>query len=481
MDIYEESKRLIVGDEFHVIKRDPINALFAGYDKKVLKFCHGDRMIACRNHITSQFLKKGDVEDFDISSSDNDMKKMHQNKYQNHLRQLFCDEQEREKQSDKLHQLKKKDETLLQKDWACKISDKRSKFLPDFETLEKPAFGLISNYIWSNRSIIAASSQSRICLYHPFNGFTRALDISSETCMAFSHDADFLAIAFHKCEKDLEDQDVYIFKMDQKLLFHSESLKTFRFRTKGDVDISAICYTRDNDHILLGSQDGNIQLYELHSSMKKRFIKYLPKVHKKTVKTITFSCNFKYLGTLDTSGLMVIWNGGSLTPFWLYRYSVSRYYQIKWHPFVEDELILAKAVYPSLFLLKVSDKKNIASYCNWRDDVELSSFDFNPVSGQLAVCFYFQDECINRVSILASMSQVINTFDFDYIQGGLKLFWNDSGTMLGAGGQYFRFAFWSFNKCRSFHNQMSQVPLCTKRPKYPMLYTMLDKKISQIR
>lgn len=33
MDIYEESKRLIVGDEFHVIKRDPINALFAGYDK----------------------------------------------------------------------------------------------------------------------------------------------------------------------------------------------------------------------------------------------------------------------------------------------------------------------------------------------------------------------------------------------------------------------------------------------------------------
>lgn len=338
-----------------------------------------------------------------------------------------------------------------------------------------------ANYIWSNRSIIAASSQSRICLYHPFNGFTRALDISSETCMAFSHDADFLAVAFEKCEKDLEDQDVYIFKMDQKLLFHSESLKTFKFRTKGDFDISAICYTRNNDHILLGSQDGNIQLYELHSSMKKRFIKYLPKVHKKTVKTITFSCNFKYLGTLDTSGLMVIWNGGSLTPFWEYKYSVSRYYQIKWHPFVEDELILAKSVYPALFLLNVSDKKNIASYCNWRNGVELSSLDFNPVSGQLAVCFYFRDECINRVSILASMSQVINTFDFDYIHGGLKLFWNDNGTMLGAGGQYFRFAFWSFHKCRSFHNQMSQEAQCTKRPKYPKLYTLLDKKLSQIR
>ena len=73
-------------------------------------------MIASRNHITSQFLKKGDVDDFDISSSDNDLKKMHQNQYQNHLRQLFCDEQERGNHPDKLYQFKKKDEKLLQKE-----------------------------------------------------------------------------------------------------------------------------------------------------------------------------------------------------------------------------------------------------------------------------------------------------------------------------------------------------------------------------
>lgn len=296
--------------------------------------------------------------------------------------------------------------------------------------------------------------------------------------MAFSHDADFLAVAFQKSEKDLEDQDIYIFKMDQKLLFHSETLKTFKFRTKGECKISAICYTRNNDYILLGSQDGNIQLYELNSSMKKRFIKFLPKIHKKSIKTISFSCKFRYLATLDTGGLIVIWNGGSLTPFWKYKYSESRYYQIRWHPFVEDEMILAKAVYPALFLLNVSDKKNIASYCNWKSDVELSSLDFNPRTGQLAVCFFFHAESINRVSILASMSQVINTFDFDYIHGGLKLFWNDSGTMLGAGGRFFRFAFWSFHKCRSFHNQMAH---CSKRPNHPELPTLNDTKLSHLR
>lgn len=71
---------------------------------------------------------------------------MRQNQYQNHLRQLFCDEQEREKQPEKLMKQKNNDEKLLLKDWACRISHRRLKFLPDFETLEKPTFGSISKF-----------------------------------------------------------------------------------------------------------------------------------------------------------------------------------------------------------------------------------------------------------------------------------------------------------------------------------------------
>lgn len=33
MDVYEESRRLIIGEDFDLTKRDPINTLFAGYDK----------------------------------------------------------------------------------------------------------------------------------------------------------------------------------------------------------------------------------------------------------------------------------------------------------------------------------------------------------------------------------------------------------------------------------------------------------------
>lgn len=35
---------------------------------------------------------------------------------------------------------------LVHTDWMCKVPDMRLKFLPDFETLKKPGFGLISKF-----------------------------------------------------------------------------------------------------------------------------------------------------------------------------------------------------------------------------------------------------------------------------------------------------------------------------------------------
>lgn len=78
------------------------------------------------------------------------------------------------------------------------------------------------------------------------------------------------------------------------------------------------------------------------------------------------------------------------------------------------------------------------------------------------------------------MSQVISTFDFDYIEGGLKLFWNKSGTMLGAGAQSFRFAFWSFYKNRDFHMQMAGCPNNSEKRSKEIL-TLGDSKLNCLR
>lgn len=75
------------------------------------------------------------------------------------------------------------------------------------------------------------------------------------------------------------------------------------------------------------------------------------------------------------------------------------------------------------------------------------------------------------------MSQVVNSFDFDYIYGGLKLFWNASGTMLGAGGHCFRFAFWSFQKNRDFPT----MEIKGSKSKNPIHITLNDPKLSNLR
>lgn len=75
------------------------------------------------------------------------------------------------------------------------------------------------------------------------------------------------------------------------------------------------------------------------------------------------------------------------------------------------------------------------------------------------------------------MSQVINSFDFDYIHDGLKLFWNSSGTMLGAGATCFRFAFWSFQQSQDFPKQTIK----GSANKNPMLITLNDTKLSNLR
>lgn len=75
------------------------------------------------------------------------------------------------------------------------------------------------------------------------------------------------------------------------------------------------------------------------------------------------------------------------------------------------------------------------------------------------------------------MSQVINSFDFDYISGGLKLFWNPDGTMLGAGARCFRFAFWSFHKSRDFPTKIIK----GSASKNPVLIAFNDTKLGSLR
>lgn len=107
-------------------------------------FQSNDRFIPTRQKTTADFLKKTRSDYFDVSASENGMKTMRNVQYQNHLRKNFLEQQQESKVGGSTKQKKPEKIKLIHEDWACKISEMRIKFLPDFETLKKPMFGVIS-------------------------------------------------------------------------------------------------------------------------------------------------------------------------------------------------------------------------------------------------------------------------------------------------------------------------------------------------
>jgi hypothetical protein len=103
-------------------------------------------MIPSRRELTTEFLQKTKVKLFDISMADNNMRTMKKVRYQNHVRKLFLENQQTQSKAENNDSKKNEEIKLLHADWACKVSDIRLKFLPDFETLKKPGFGFISKF-----------------------------------------------------------------------------------------------------------------------------------------------------------------------------------------------------------------------------------------------------------------------------------------------------------------------------------------------
>lgn len=105
-----------------------------------------DRLIPSRAQTRSEFLLKKKEEDFDISLSENNLRTMKKIQYQNQLRAMFNEQQEAICKRTPDKPKKKKSNTLLHLDWACKLTNTRDKFLPDFETLEKKNFSSIRKF-----------------------------------------------------------------------------------------------------------------------------------------------------------------------------------------------------------------------------------------------------------------------------------------------------------------------------------------------
>lgn len=207
-------------------------------------------------------------------------------------------------------------------------------------------------------------------------------------------------MAYRKSRRGPTDQDLYVFHIDHKTLFDRENLETEKVRTTTNQDITALCYTRNDDFLMCGTNCGRILILECITQTSEVTHKWLyvkllsSSFHKHDIVKISFSAKFRYMATLDSHGQLVIWNGGSWTQLFCLQKEDSKLYQhVEWHPFVEEELIFGKSSYPALYLINVVQKQVVACYMNWKEEMEITSVAFNPVTAQLAVCFYIKGKC----------------------------------------------------------------------------------------
>jgi WD40 repeat protein len=203
-------------------------------------------------------------------------------------------------------------------------------------------------------------------------------------------------MAYRKSRRStLLNHDLYVFRIQHEALFTDEKLETEKIRTDIDGDITALCYTQNDDFLMCGTNKGEIhviaqtldQKNQSHywTSMRKLDVK-----HDYEITKITFSANHRYLATVDKRGVFKILNGGSWTHIFSYHIKEEsrEYTHFEWHPFVDTELIIARKFYPAIHLFNVTQRKVVSSFMSWKDNWELSSLAFNPKSAQLAVCFY---------------------------------------------------------------------------------------------
>lgn len=281
--------------------------------------------------------------------------------------------------------------------------------------------------------------------------------------------------------------DVYIFEVDEESLFHNADLNTVKLASMTKSDITAVCFGPDNKALLCGTEKGNILVIDFNEELVEKFSKvtlFKKKMlqnddHKFEITKIAFSCKFIHFASMDVDGVVVIWEWASRTAIHRIQIPSSFIRLFEWHPFVNEELLLGNFINCGLYLFNVSEKKVVASYENTNTRMHLRSISFNPVNAQLAVNFWIPYEDINRVCILASMSEVLNSFDFDYFESSLQVFWNSNGTMLGAGGKCFRFAFWSYDPSGEFAPRA--IKDSTSKNPEPLITTLNDTKLSSLR
>lgn len=190
-----------------------------------------------------------------------------------------------------------------------------------------------------------------------------------------------------------------------------------------------------------GMSNGSIYVH-LYPSLDVKTILLL---HNDCISDIQFSRSTKYFATTDLSGYVLIWNLRKLRPF--IKCMEESDCLIAWHPWKEDDIIIASTLPAKIRLINVTTKSVVAYYRRLDKRCRVDAITFNPLSAELVVSLSMIGENNMQVKceilVMASMSRVVDTLSM-HEKSVYFLMWNPDGTQLATAGDDETLNIWNF-------------------------------------
>uniref|UniRef100_A0A182PU83 Uncharacterized protein n=1 Tax=Anopheles epiroticus TaxID=199890 RepID=A0A182PU83_9DIPT len=326
----------------------------------------------------------------------------------------------------------------LQKlDWSCKPRSRPIGFIEAVHDLPNIKTHYHNIIDWSFKGQIAAIFSKKLVIWTPNKDVIMGRRAEDATAIAFCPAGNRLAMATFT----LNHPWLHIFEMESKPFGKQGSLKLL---DPAQHFITCLTWDGSGQYVVCGFDNGQFLIAPNHSSAPDSPYEYYYCAHSTMIIAIRFSCGMRYMASLDDSGELYIWywSGGQLTA--LTRWSSSMCAFFDWHPWREDEIVIAHSEPVMIALFHVPTRQSVSYYRREQCDCIVTTLSFNKISGELVVCLSFSDTSKQpEILVLASMDRVVDVMR-NHDDSIVHLLWSPNGTQLASVGYDETLTIWNF-------------------------------------
>lgn len=322
-------------------------------------------------------------------------------------------------------------------DWSCTPRPKPLAFVESVHDLPRIKMEYTNIIDWSSKGQIAAIFSKKLVIWTPNTEVTTGFCALNTTAVAFNPVGDVLVVAKFtiSCPVLRLMENFY-----PNAKANVSKMKIFHYL---DTDISCLAWDCTGQYLACGLGSGQIIIVRV-SDFEHLNQNDETRTHNSRISALKFSPASKYLASSDESGHLYIWawNNCQLSPLtvWITVQDVALF---DWHPWREDEIIIADLEPVTIALFHVPSRNVLAFHRRRNADCMITAVAFNKVSGELVVSFSYPNGKAPDMLVLASMDRVVDVMvSHEDVVG--HLFWSPDGRQLASAGFDEALTIWNF-------------------------------------